>query len=515
MKHIVIGGIFVLLLVAGMVGYKLMDDAALTASSDSGNIRATVNIGVDNWAGYSVICSTEMRRLALEREVLVKCHDDGANYPERMAKLKNGDLEMAVATVDGYIATAEAEDYPASILFVIDESQGGDAIIANINVAKNTNDLKGKQGLRIAYTPDSPSATLAMQWANDFNVPINDPTFFTIIHSNGSSDALKKLQNGEVDVAVLWEPDVSKALANSNVIKLLGTENTKNLIVDVLLANERYIKSDPEIVKIVTESYFLALHYYNSNPAEFEKAIMRYTNVRADQVASLKDGIDWISLPRNAAEWLGINHGNIKARRQILSTIDTAVRLLVNSGVFADNPLPNGNPLRIINSTPFTEVFTAAMNGQLPVAFQAVTQVKDTSVTRRFKKLSPGRWTKLKEVGSLRIQAITFKTGTSALSPERQDSFVKLVEMLATYPHYRIKIVGHSGRRGNKQANMDLSKQRSLTAARWLMNEFGIDKHRIYAYGVGNQNPPVRQPGEKKRAWSARWPRVELILVGD
>ena len=50
MKHIIIGGIFMILLVAGMIGYKFMDDADLTASSDSGNIRATVNIGVDSWA---------------------------------------------------------------------------------------------------------------------------------------------------------------------------------------------------------------------------------------------------------------------------------------------------------------------------------------------------------------------------------------------------------------------------------------------------------------------------------
>lgn len=55
---------------------------------------------------------------------------------------------------------------------------------------------------------------------------------------------------------------------------------------------------------------------------------------------------------------------------------------------------------------------------------------------------------------------------------------------------------------------------RARTAAKYLVDKFGIDKNRIYAYGVGNEQPPVRNPGEKKRGFYARWPRVELVLVG-
>jgi outer membrane protein OmpA-like peptidoglycan-associated protein len=60
---------------------------------------------------------------------------------------------------------------------------------------------------------------------------------------------------------------------------------------------------------------------------------------------------------------------------------------------------------------------------------------------------------------------------------------------------------------------MALSKQRSLTAYRYLIDNYGIDKNRIYAYGVGNEEPPVRIAGEKSRAYNARWPRVEIRLV--
>ena len=512
LSHIIAVAVVVVVGIGSMVAFKLFDDATLTASTDSANVEETINIGVDNWAGYYVLCSKEARRLALEKKVLIKCHDDKADYPDRMMKLKDGVYQMAAATVDGYVMTGADAQYPGSVMFVIDESQGGDAIIANKNVATNIDDLVGKS-FRLTYTPNSPSQTLATAWSNDFNVPINDPSVVTIVPSNGSSDALKKLLNGEADVAILWEPDVSKALANANFGKLLGTESTKNLIVDVLLGNQRYLKDNPEYVQIVTEAYFKALEYYKKNSVEREFALASYADVKPDQVDSISQGINWIDLPHNGVDWLGIGHGNVKGQRQLYDTIEASVKLYMNSGDLATNPLPDNDPFRIINTGTFQQVFSLGMSGNLGVAFAPITSAVDVSVTRSFKKLSPGRWTKLAEVGSLRLQPITFKRGTSVLEPVEQESFRKLVEMLKTYPNYRIKVVGHTGRRGDNMANMNLSKQRALTAARHLMNEYGLDKNRIYAYGVGNTQPPIRLPGEKKRAYSARWPRVELILV--
>jgi len=511
--HIVIALILTLIGVGGMVGYKVFDDASLTASTDSANVRETVNIGVDSWAGYTVLCSTETRRLALVDGILVKCHDDKANYTDRMAKLASEELQMAAAAVDGYVLAGDAVKYPGSVTFVIDESQGGDVIIANASVAKNINDLKNRSGVKIAFTPDSPSQTLLTKWSSDFDVKINDPKAITLVHANGAADAAKKLQNGEVDVAVVWEPHASKLLSNANFVKLIGTESTKNLIVDVLLTNQRYAKSNPDVMKTVVKSYFLALEHYKTNTKEFDDEIIRYAGASRDQVDAIKAGINWVDLPHNAADWLGISQTGGKAQRQLYDTFNSAVRLYVNSGDFTTSPIPGDDPFRLIDSSAFNDVYTLGMTGKLGVMFQPITVIKDVSVTRPFKKLSPGRWAKLKDIGSLKLQAITFKRGTYELESTGQSAFKSLVEMLETYPNYRIKVVGHSGKRGDQAANMVLSKKRSISAAKYLMDKYGIDKNRIYAYGVGNGQPPRRETGETKRAYNARWPRVELILV--
>ncbi|MFC1855202.1 nitrate ABC transporter substrate-binding protein, partial [Thermodesulfobacteriota bacterium] len=78
----------------------------------------------------------------------------------------------------------------------------------------------------------------------------------SFVKTNGSEEALKKVLAGQVDVAVLWEPDVSRALAEPEIVKLLGTEDTNKLIVDVLMVSRDFSEDHPEIVHALLTNYF-------------------------------------------------------------------------------------------------------------------------------------------------------------------------------------------------------------------------------------------------------------------
>ena len=90
-KAVLFGGVAALVLtVVGMVAFKMVDDASITASTDSANVDHTINIGVDNWAGYFILCSPETRKRALDKRVLIRCIDDKANFAVRMENLLTG-----------------------------------------------------------------------------------------------------------------------------------------------------------------------------------------------------------------------------------------------------------------------------------------------------------------------------------------------------------------------------------------------------------------------------------------
>ena len=142
-----------------MIGYKAAEpfiaEYQKTKSSDASDIRQTIRIGVDSWIGYVPLCSRDFKKRMRNNGYLIKCIDDKANYQSRYGKLDSGDLEFAVGTVDSYLLNAKDYDFPGTIISVIDESKGGDAIVADKSRFKNLEDLKAAKNLKVAFTPDS------------------------------------------------------------------------------------------------------------------------------------------------------------------------------------------------------------------------------------------------------------------------------------------------------------------------------------------------------------------------
>src|SRR4030095_13910893 len=117
---------------------------------------------------------------------------------------------------------------PGAIIAVIDESKGGDAIVAWKDKAGSLDALKAAQTPTIAFTPASPSEYLLRATAVHFDVPaLRSGKGKWRVEADGSPDALKRFLDHKTDAAVVWEPDVTRALATPGVIKLLSTAATQ------------------------------------------------------------------------------------------------------------------------------------------------------------------------------------------------------------------------------------------------------------------------------------------------
>ncbi len=91
----------------------------------------------------------------------------------------------------------------------------------------------------------------------------------------------------------------------------------------------------------------------------------------------------------------------------------------------------------------------------------------------------------------------------------------KSVDMLKHYPHFRVKILGHTDTRGDDSENIKMSQERADTVAKYLEVTFNIDPNRLRAIGMGGKKPLQKEPGETLRKWAYRLPRVELVLVRE
>ncbi len=506
--------IFLGLLVAGVVvigALRLLlpywTASQQRSTSDAAATRGVLRIGVDNWIGYFPLCSPQMRRNLRSRGYTLKCIDDAANYAERFDKLAGGELDFAVATVDSWLLNGSDRGYPGVIVAVIDESKGGDAIVARGERIADLNALARGEGLKIAFTPASPSEHLLKSVNAHFDLGLygrgnrgwQSP-------SDGSPDALEQLLGGEVDAAVLWEPDVSRALSKGGIVKLVGTEDTDKLIVDILIAGRRQVAQDADAVQALLDAWFETLEGYHESRGALIQDIRDETDVDGDQIGPMLDGVAWAGLAENGTLWFDVLQRQAIGGDGLIEAIQAAAQVLVENGDFDRSPVPGDDPYRLTSKQFIQQLYQRTYPNGAGVS-------RENSLSGDFKPLSDQAWSAMRRVGTLKVEPISFRRGTGLLDLEGKRTIDLIVDRLRRYPSFRILVEGHTGVAGDAEQNLKLSLSRAEAVTRYLRVTYNIDGDRLRAVGYGASKPLPRQPGESKRAYSYRLPRVEVSLL--
>jgi outer membrane protein OmpA-like peptidoglycan-associated protein/ABC-type nitrate/sulfonate/bicarbonate transport system substrate-binding protein len=501
-------GLIVLGLIAA-AGYKYVwprfEERRQIDTSDARGAKGRVVIGVDNWVGYFPLCSDEMKKRIRRAGYVLQCEDDKADYPARFAALRGGQLQFAVATIDAYLLNGPGAGFPGAIVAVIDESKGGDAIVGWQDRVASIDALKADPTPTIAFTPGSPSEHLLRSAAVHFDVAGLLAGNAWRVETNGSPAALQKLLAHKVDAAVLWEPDVTRALNTQGVVKLLSTADTQRLIVDVLIAGRSVLQQDPEMAKVVLQTYFEVIRHYRDNPELLARDVASSTRLPAQQVSAMLKGVSWTSLTDNFQVWLGTTPD----ANATVDVIQSTLHVLEESSAVKHNPLPERDPYRILNRQFVGAAFTAVATGAAAAA------PSTNSLEKRFEPLDDTAWSRLREVGTLKSFNVSFQSGTSDLGYDGKLELDRMMEILSHYPTFRVLVRGHTGLNGDPEENKRLSADRAEAVARYMNVTYNVDLNRMRVVGLGATQPLARAAGETERAYQYRLPRVEISLLAD
>jgi NitT/TauT family transport system substrate-binding protein len=182
--------------------------------------------------------------------------------PTKNRALQSGDVDFVWQTVDELpisLTSYKAANVDVRAVLQIDWSRGGDACVASKAVQK-VEDVRGKKSATLLFSPDhtvfefmisnsqlTPAELTEVRKATAFSP--DDPTF-----------ARKLFERGQVDVACLWEPDVTLALASQpGAHRLFSTADATDLIADVLLARKQLIDLAPEVIEKLARVWFKAV----------------------------------------------------------------------------------------------------------------------------------------------------------------------------------------------------------------------------------------------------------------
>lgn len=510
----------VLLAIGGGVAFsQLLEprlrDLQLGTASDVGRIKGSISVAGDNYLGYWVLTSREFTHQLRQRGYLVNFTNDQANYAERHRKFAEGKYDVMVLPISSYLSHGLAYRYPGVIPAVLSESRGADSIVgyperlvSQTGRPATVNDLNNRN-LKICLTPDSPSEFLLHVAVAHFALDEIKGKGAWRLPAEGSSEAYEKLRRGDCQVAVLWEPDVSRALALPGVAALFGSDQVAEMIVDVFVLRRQWLKEQGEAAEAFFQAYFEALAYYSGRRDEMLSDIARDPGLGSRGAAERAvSRIGWFGLDENCRDWFNVAPAGavtLASREKVVDTIAHVTSVMLNVGDLSSDPL-GGNPYTITNTDILAKL--------CPQRAGASPGIGVVPASAPFSALAEEEWASLRPIGRLRVVPISFDASTARLTRDGTGVVNQVaVALVQNYPHYRILVKGHTAPVGDETANVALSEERALAVKSHLFATHGIDNERVHAVGVGSREALPRLPGEGDLAYRNRLARVEFVLL--
>jgi NitT/TauT family transport system substrate-binding protein len=248
-------------------------------------------IAMSNWIGYAPLYLAQEKGFYKAKgiDVEVKIIEKVA---DRRAALAAGHIQGMCTTADAHVITA-ANDIPIKMVLALDESYGGDGIVA-VDSIKTVQDLKGKN-----VAGHKGGATLF--WINyvltQNNMKLSDINMIDMT----AGDAASAFVAGKVDAAITWEPHLSRAAREGKGHILLDSKKTPGVIVDALAFRPDFIEKNKDAVKKIVEAWFEALEYHKKNPEDANAIMAKFTKDTPELYKQHIEGVRFYGPQENKA----------------------------------------------------------------------------------------------------------------------------------------------------------------------------------------------------------------------
>ncbi len=444
-------------------------------SSLNSNVSTQVPLGTlqvtssaDSWAGYFWLRQgTDPQSVfgkLLQGQGLSLKYEDEPDQAKRAQKMSAGSYDFVMTTADQVLTNP----FGAKIVSMVDVSAGGDAVVLRKGL-KSLDDIK--PDMKVAYARATPSETLLRTLALRFEAV--DLNRLKAVEVTVADEAWALLNEGKVDVAVLWQPFTGLARRQGYAVPLTSAD-ARNVILDVLLASK---KTDPVVVQKFVSAYCQAMQFYVSRPEELRKAIGVDSKAKDQELADLAQGINFVPCEESNRLWF--QNGLFDQRKLVIAEI---------VGANGKQDLLDPQPLLV--HTKADEQRRGAIASLDP---SLVAPVKSTQQEDTFTPLPGKEATTRPVVGSLRIDKVKFAKDSATLTPESVQVLERFRATLNDFPGLRVLVAGHTSSFGDPAFNKALSQARADAVANFFVSK-GYPRARFNTIGYGSSQPLPNTP---------------------
>jgi outer membrane protein OmpA-like peptidoglycan-associated protein len=437
-----------------------------------------LRVAVSQWPGHMPILlaaggmktqpGSPADKLGLDLEVVFI-----EDAPSKNLALQKGDVDFVWQTVDELpisLGGYKALGMDARAVLQIDWSRGGDACVASKEVRK-VEDLLGRRAATLLFSPDHTVFEFMITNSQLTSPQVAEVRKATQFSPDDFTFARDLFIKGKIEVACLWEPDVTLALAGRpGSHRLFSTADATELVADVLFTRKELVDTQPEVVEKLARAWFAAVERAEADRPAAARLISNVASRFRDELGYEKTlaaltWAKWTNLADNA-RFFGLD-GSAPAFDRVYNQAD---------GIWINYP-----------EAEIKDRFAPSM-------------LRDDRVVKKLweeagkpaARTSPAAAPEIARSGAAvftKSLSIGFATGSSKLTHEAIAVINQqvLVQMQMA-GGMSVRIEGNTDNVGDPRDNQALSEERAQAILEYLVAR-GVPATRLLARGNGASNP--------------------------
>jgi outer membrane protein OmpA-like peptidoglycan-associated protein/ABC-type nitrate/sulfonate/bicarbonate transport system substrate-binding protein len=371
-------------------------------------------------------------------------------------------------------------------VMIVDNTQGGDAVIARGSGINRIEDLVGKKVALLQFTP---SHGMLIDAIENSSLSARQKTQIEMVFVNveeGTAGVRAAFEAGHVDAAVLWDPDLALALrAVQGSHEIYSTRIATNLIYDVIVCNKAVL--DVAANEAVIQS-FVAGWIEGTDRARGDhdlalRALLETEEAYAllarnngnDFVKSLFPKIVWTNLADNV-RILGLAPGGTNHYKRVYQRFDGIYRA---AGALANPNSPVINP-----DDSFDYRFIRSLMQAAPQVTAVAQQPEFTFTAEERQEVQEATPVVTRPV------TVNFATGSAELTERaKQVINTEMVPLIENHGSAYFEVSGNTDSTGNRAQNVRLSQQRANAVVEYLVTQWEFPRERFVVTGNGPDQP--------------------------
>jgi len=248
--------------------------------------KPPLKISINSWVGWGPLFIAKEKGLFGDTKLdLIFTEDAGARRSGMIA----GQVDAYASSVDN-LAIDGTFGVIGKTVLSFDESFGADGIVAKRGIS-----FSNMKGRKVAVQKGLPGHFLLLSALQRNGLKPNDVAILDMDADKAGSAFV----GGSVDIAVTWEPWISKAVIVPGTQKLFTTRENPGLIIDTLVVRDPVLKDRPQEIRMLIKGWFAALQWYEANSDEGNKIIAASYRLKPEEVKDIASGIRFCNLQRN------------------------------------------------------------------------------------------------------------------------------------------------------------------------------------------------------------------------